>query len=110
MSIYGDYIKELRGDEIIENRQGFVTYRFINDGKTVYVIDVYIKPEFRNTGAMRAMADEVVKHAKERGCVELWGTVVPYLRNSTISVKALLGYGLSLHSSAADMIVFRKDI
>ena len=108
--MYGDYILEKAGDGIIENERGFVTYRFLPDGKSVYILDVYIKPEFRRSGAMSAFGDEVVGIAKQRGCTELIGTVVPSLAGSTISLMALVSYGMKLHASFNDQIVFKKEI
>lgn len=110
MSMYADYIREHRNDEIVETEQGFATYRFLNEGKSVYIIDIYVKPDFRKSKAASVMADEIVANAKTRGAIELLGTVVPSARNSTDSLKVLLGYGMSLQSSSNDMIIFRKDI
>lgn len=109
MSLYGDYIKEHRGDEIIETKQGFATYRYIDD-TTVYLIDIYVIPDYRKSNAASDMADEVVKAAKLRGCNKLLGTVVPTANNSTVSLRALLGYGFTLKSSANDLIIFEKGI
>jgi len=110
MSLYGDYIKEHRGDEIAENDKGFASYRYLNEGKSVYIIDLYVKPDFRNHVVAQALSDEVVERAKERGAKELLGTVVPSAKNSTESIKALLSYGMTLQSSAVDLLIFRKDI
>lgn len=108
--MYGRYIKEHRGDYIIENEKGFATYRIINNGTTVYIIDIYILPDFRHDGSASAIADQVVEAAKLQGCTELLGTVVPSAHNSNDSLKVLLAYGMTLQSSANDIIVFRKEI
>lgn len=110
MSMYADYLKEHRGDEIVENDTGFATYRYLNEGKTVYIIDIYVRPDFRRHHAASALADEIVRVAKSQGAVELLGTVVPSLKSSTDSLKTLLGYGMTLGSSSNDLLVFRKDI
>lgn len=109
MSLYGDYIKENRGDEIVESSIGFATYRFLDD-KTVYIIDIYVKPEFRHTYAASQLADIVVLKAKKSGCKELLGTVVPTAKNSDISMKVLLGYGMKPKHITNDMLVFSKEI
>jgi len=89
---------------------GFATYRYLEDGKTVYIVDIYIIPELRKNGEAAMLADKIVAEAKERGCVELLGSVVPSMKNSTTSMKVLLGYGMSLSSAANDFIIFRKEI
>ena len=110
MSFYADYLKERTEDRIIETKVGFATYRFPADGKTVYIIDIYVAPDHRKQGVASSIADQVVAIAKQRGCTRLLGTVVPSNKGSTASLKVLLGYGMWLQSSTADLIVFEKDI
>ncbi len=110
LSLYADYLKERTNDEIVETDAGFATYRYINDGKSVYIIDIYTDPSDRRKSLATTLADVVVADAKNRGCTELLGTVVPSTKNSTVSLRVLLGYGMTLQSAANDLIVFRKDI
>jgi predicted GNAT family acetyltransferase len=108
--MYADYLREKSNDQIIENEHGFASYRYLNDGKSVYIIDIYILSSARKHGSASAMADLIVGEAKKIGCSELLGTVVPSSKNSTDSLRVLLGYGMSLYSSSQDLILFRKDI
>lgn len=110
MSLYADYIRERTDDFILETDEGFATYRFINDGKSVYIIDIYTVPQDRRKSFAAFLADKICEEAKAKGSVELIGTVVPSAKNSTISIKVLLGYGMKLHSASNDLIIFRKDI
>lgn len=112
MSVYGDYIKERLNDEIIERDEGFATYRYLDhDGiSSVYIVDIYVRPDFRKTKVASEMADSIVEKAMTRGCKRLLGTVVPSASRSTDSLKVLIGYGMDLISSAQDMIVFKKEI
>jgi ribosomal protein S18 acetylase RimI-like enzyme len=109
-SLYADYLRERTNDQILETPEGFVTYRFLNDGKTVYIIDIYVIPEARKIGHATELADIVISKAKAKGAVEMIGTVVPTAKNSTTSLKVLLGYGMTLNSASQDLIVFRKEI
>lgn len=109
-SLYAKYIMERTNDRVIENDYGFVTYRYINDNKTVYLVDIYVLPQWRSQKVASSLADQVAAEAKEKGCVDMIGTIVPSTKNSTHSVKVLLGYGMSLNSSANDVIVFRKEL
>jgi GNAT superfamily N-acetyltransferase len=109
MSFYANYLREKTNDEILETDKGFATYRFLNE-KQVYIVDLYILPDFRQTKAASAIADHIVGVAKSRGCTELIGTVVPSTKNSTDSLRVLLGYGMKLDSSTNDLIVFKKDL
>jgi hypothetical protein len=110
MSLYGDYIKELRGDGIVETIDGFATYRYLNDGKTIYIIDIYVVPGVRENAVATALANEIEKIGKAAGATEMWGTVSPSANNSTESVWVLLKYGMRLHGIDQGLIVFRKDI
>lgn len=110
MSMYGDYLKEKTSDQILESEGGFATFRYLNDGKTVYIVDLYVKPALRQKEYASTMADLIVDIAKAKGAIELLGTVVPSSKNSTISLQVLIGYGMTLSSSTNDLIVFRKDI
>ncbi len=110
MSLYANYIKEKTEDHIIELAEGFATYRYLDEGKTVYIIDIYVLPDFREQKLASTIADTVVEEARKKGCNKLLGSVVPSAKGSTISLKVLLGYGMKLESSANDFIIFRKDI
>ena len=109
MSLYAKYVKERLNDECIESDKGFCTYRYLNDGK-VYIVDIYVVPEHRNSKEASEMADLVAAKAKEKGCKELIGTVQPSAKHSTESLKVLLGYGMTLDSSTNDLIVFKKAL
>jgi ribosomal protein S18 acetylase RimI-like enzyme len=109
-SMYGLYLKEKTDDLIKETEQGFATYRYLDDSKTVYIIDLYVHPDFRQTNIASTIADNIVEEAKAKGCIKLLGSVVPSNKNSTVSLKVLLAYGMSLESSSNDFIVFKKGI
>ena len=109
-SLYSKYIAERTNDKVLEIPEGFATYRYINDNKTVYIIDIYVLPEFRNKKIASELADQIVAEAKQLGCKELIGTVVPSAKGSNTSLKVLLGYGMTLNSAANDVVVFRKEI
>jgi GNAT superfamily N-acetyltransferase len=110
MSMYGEYIKERLGDEIIETEQGFATYRFINEGKSVYIIDLYVHPDYRDHHTAAALADSIVDIARERGCVELIGTVAYGANTCAASLKTLLGYGMVPVSGTNEFILLKKVI
>lgn len=109
-SLYAKYLLEKTTDKILETEHGFATFRYLNEGKSVYIVDIYILPEFRKSHKASAIADSIVLMAKKIGCSELLGTVIPSNKNSTDSLKVLLGYGMSLSSASQDLVVFRKEI
>lgn len=109
MSLYSSYLRERSNDLIMEKNHAFATYRYL-DEITVYIIDIYTDPEFREGRVATAIADEIVLEAKARGCTKLIGTVIPSMKNSTTSLKVLLGYGMTLKCTSPDLIVFEKEI
>lgn len=109
-SLYAQYLLERSDDLIIENDNGFATYRYVDEGKAVYIVDIYTCPDVRETGAATWLADAICKEAKERGCLRVLGSVVPSAKGSTLSIKVLLGYGMTLHSATNDFVVFKKEI
>jgi GNAT superfamily N-acetyltransferase len=110
MSLYAKYLAERTNDRILERNHSFATYRFIPEQKAVYIIDIYVEPDFRKAGNAAAMADEIAKIAKTEGCTKMLGSVVPSAKNSTASAKVLLAYGMSLQSSTNDFVLFEKEI
>lgn len=109
-SMYAKYVKERLGDEILETELGFATYRYLNNGKTVYIVDIYILPSHRRAGIARNFANLIAEKAKARGAKEMLGTVVPGAKNATDSLKVLLGYGMELQSASTEIIIFRKEL
>ncbi len=110
MSLYGEYVKERGIDSIVETDKGFATYRYINDGKTVYIVDIYVAPSFRKGGTASALADIIAQDARSKGVTEMWGTVAPQAQGSTDSLRVLLAYGMTLLKIGDGLIVFRKGI
>lgn len=109
MSLYADYLTQRTEDHIIENDMGFITWRYMPNNQ-VYIVDLYVRPESRGSHVASDLADMVVSQAKEKGCTELFGTVVPRAKNSDISLKVLQAYGMSLHSANHEIIFMRKEI
>lgn len=109
VSHYAQYIRERTHDHIYEDNFGFITWRYLPTGE-VYIIDLFVPKEFRRDGHAKRFADKVVKEAKEKGSTKLIGTVVPSMKNTTISTLALIGYGMKLEQSGQDLVVYGKEI
>lgn len=108
MSLYADYIKERENKETVESELGFATYSFIKDG--AYIVDIYVKPEYRKSHVASDLANQVTEIAKKKGLKKLFGSVVPSANGSTASLKALFSYGFKLVNSANDFIWLEKEI
>lgn len=109
MSMYADYLMEKAGDGIIETEQGFASYRLMPDAK-IWLMDIYVKPEYRRTRAAISMGDQVMEIGKLKGCTEMIGTSIPSLPRSTPGLKLMLAFGMELKSAMADLIILKKEI
>lgn len=110
VSLYAQFIKEISTDSIIENDEGFVTYRYLNDGYSVYMIDVYVVPSARIKGIFLDFVDQIIKEAKSKGCKEILGTISMSNPNRTAIMRGHMAYGMQLSAISQDAIILRKDI
>ncbi len=108
MSLYSEYIQEREGKSIVESDVGFATYSIVKDG--IYIIDLYVKPDYRKSRIAADFADQIADIAKEKGLKKLFGSVAPSTNGSTASLKVLLAYGFKLVNSANDFIWLEKEI
>lgn len=107
-SLYGEYIKERDGHEILELQDGFITYEISNE--VCYIVEIYIRPHLRRAKIGSTLADTVVGIAKKRGCTILYGSVSLETKDPTSSTKALLGYGFKIHNYSQNLLWFTKEI
>lgn len=110
MSLYADYLRERTKDLILEDEGGFATYRYMDDLKTVYIVDIYTVPAARREGHAATLADLIAKKARAVGCTHMIGTVAPSTNGSTDSLKVLLAYGMTLFEARPDCIIMRKEL
>lgn len=109
MSLYANYIKERQGDETVEVDEGFATYRF-PDAETVYLVDLYVLPDYRAKGLARLMGDRVAAIARKRGCKYMIGSVSLAARGAGSGMRVLLAYGMEPVSCGDGAVFFRKEI
>lgn len=112
MKMYRDYLKERLGDELIERPEGFATYRYVDDFGTpaVYIVDIYVRPDFRKTRVASEMADDICIAALKDGRKVLLGTVASSSKTATDSIKVLLAYGMDFYRCSQDGLIFRKEL
>lgn len=109
MSNFAEYLLERTNREIIEDDRGFATYYYADD-LGCHIEDIYVRPDFRNSGVAKEYADKITDRAKERGCKFLYGSIVFPGHGKTASAKVLLAYGFKLHSATNNFILFKKEI
>ena len=108
-SNYALYIKEREpSKKIIENKKGFATY--IINIRECYLVDVFVKQEYRKSGESFKFVESVAKIAKDAGCKFLTTSASPTAAGSTSSLKVILSHGFELDSSINNLIFFKKEL
>ncbi len=103
-----EYFKELKGLELYEEEHGFVLFRI--QPPYFYIHDMYIKPEYRQTGLAKSMADKLLEASKECGCTHLMADIQPSNKTATMAMKVLLAYGMQIKEANHDEIILTKEI
>lgn len=111
-SLFKKYVEETEGKHVFEDNQGFVKYSFgEHEGKKhCYIEEIYIVEHGRELNYATRMANEVTKIAKEKGCVEIFGSVAVGIKNPTRSIKVLIGYGMEFSHLGPNIMFFKKGI
>lgn len=110
LSLYGQYIKELRGQGILETDAGFATYIYYPEAKECYMVDVYVVPSKRNTGVARGFVNTLIAQCKADNLTKLTTTVIASHNNSSASLQTWLRLGFKLLKSDSEKIVLIKEI
>lgn len=102
------YLKEREGFDSIIKDEGFAAYRI--EGDTCQIYDIFVHSDYRMKNIATEMAQEIEAIAKRSGCTYLTGTTITTGRNSTESVKFILSYGMKIHGTVQNAIIFRKEL
>ncbi len=109
MSLYGDYNSEREDKNIIEDDKGFMTFVLIPPD-TLYLEDIYVKPEFRKQGHAKVLFEKVKATAKSWGCPHITTSIKPSANGSTDSLKVSLTAGFQLLRASQDAIILIKGV
>lgn len=107
-SLYKQYVEERTTSKILETEFGFAKYQYVDGG--VYLEDIFIIKSERKTQLASAMADIIADEARLLGYETMFGSVCIDAKNSDISMKVLLAYGMIPFKCENNMVYFRKDI
>lgn len=117
MSSFGDYIAEIKGQEIIEVGNCFLTYAI--NGENAYIEEIYVDKQNRRQGMATKMCDLAVSKLKDKNVTHLYGSIVPFRPGvkpfvtsllATQSLQAMLSYGFRVHSAKDNFILLVKEI
>ncbi len=107
-SPWSHYIAERENAEVYETSEGFAIYKI--EHLTIYISDIYVKPEHRRKGVAAHIADSVAEIAITKGCTRMLGSVCPSAKNAHQSLQVLLAYGMTLLSAQHNIIYFSMSL
>jgi hypothetical protein len=110
MSLYAQYLKERRNGECIENEYGFITYHILKEENMVYIEDVYIIPEARQSHKAVELWDKVLAITKEMGINKVLGSVDLNTPTRDISIKGLYARGMKISHYKDNMLYFIIEV
>lgn len=107
-SLMAKFKKEYFGVDTLEDENGFAT--FIIQPPSVYIEDVYVVPEKRNSHIATSYANAIARWAIEQGCTTMISTVNLNGLTPDRSMKVLLAYGLKPAGVKDNVISFIKEL
>jgi len=107
-SLFAAYIKERENEEVLMSAHGFATYKL--EPEYVYITDIYVVPEKRQSGLASELANKIANRAKSHSVNMLIGSVDLNANNPDQSIKALHGYGFKFNHQDGSMLYFKKEI
>jgi len=107
-SLYAQYVKERTDRQIIEDSRGFAT--FVVQQDYVYIEDIYVLPEYRNSKVGQQYEQQIAEYAKSLGLNKLVGSVCITAKNASESAAVLLHIGYKITYVADNMIYFTKKL
>ena len=94
-TLYAQYISEREDALVLENENGFLTYKIMN--QECLVINMFIKPALRKKGEGRFLVSELSDIARAKGCLYITANI--YLNDGgatkTLISALMAGFGIS---------------
>ena len=107
-SLYGRYIKEREGKDILEYDDRFISYEI--NGDFICAFDAYVIPEKRKNGLFKSLIEEIEEIGRENKCSWILATVDPKDKNRERSTKALNSMGLFYWKFNSSLLWYKKEL
>lgn len=107
---YPDYMKEYRNQDYFETEHGFITYLLIPESKTVFVGDLYVKPEMRKSHHATQLVNTVCDIGREAGMKQLVSIIYMDFAGKEVSLLSSLKYGCKIISVDPSKITVAKEL
>lgn len=112
MSHYAKYLEEFTNQYIIEDENGYATYKFEDD--YVYIMDIFVVKEKREKKIASSYADKIAEIAKQKGYYQMVGsTNLEELKTEEAkkrSMLVLLSYGFNPWFADKNILYYKKTL
>lgn len=106
MELYAEYLKERENANLVYDEKGFATYKESGEN-IIYIIDVYVKPEFRKNRIASSYLNLIADKTK---CQWLITSCDENANKWQEAEKAILGYGFNYKKNEGTMRWYSKEI
>lgn len=112
MSLWSDYIQELRGDRMfLEYPDCFVSYSLPAYAPECIIIhDMYVIPELRKSGRAKALLADVEAVGRKAGCAAVVCELEISTKTFPVAFASQIAVGFMPIGTRNDIIVMRKAI
>lgn len=112
MSLWADYINEIRGDRVfIEYPDCFASYSFPDWVPTCIVIhDMYVTPDLRKSGRGTALLNDICEIGRKAGKTSVIAELEITTKTFQQAFKAQTAVGFVPIAAKNDIICMRKEI
>lgn len=105
-TLYAKYIKEREGAEVIENENGFVTYKIVKN--ECFLINIF--SEKRQNGCARDLIDLLTQEAIDHKCDCITANVYLSDPNVTITTIFALKLGFKIVTANNNVLLIVKEV
>lgn len=108
LDLFGKYVKEREGAVLLKHEHGFAIYK--DQGDFGYLQDVYVLPDYRQTGIGRELMQTALKMAKKSNKIALLTSTDTNANGATESAIAILKTGFKILKTEDSMIWYILEI
>jgi len=98
MELYAEYIKEREDANLEYNDKGFMSWKY--DGNGVFILDAYVKPEYRKCGVVRNLLKLITEKTKTN---EVYTTTDINANGWELSEKAIIALGFKKNTTIGSL-------
>jgi len=110
VKLYGEYIKEREGYELLVNKDGsaFCSYKVFGD--SIYLRDMFVSFSERGKGLAKSLAKQVENHGKMQSCKTMVTSVDLNTSGASENVAMFVNYGFKIKQAQGNALWLEKEL